>query len=124
MGDEDDFIEYLRELLAPVGAFGARRMFGGCGVYLEGRMIGLVADAQLYLKVDEQTRAQFVDVGSAPFLYASRSRWIEMSYWSTPESALESAEAMAPWARLALAAASRKAAAPKRRAVRATKRVR
>lgn len=115
MGGGNDFIEHLRELLAPVGAFGARRMFGGWGIYLDGRMIGLVADAQLYLKVDEDTRPQFAAAGCAPFVYTSRKGQIQMSYWSTPEAALESAEAMAPWAGLALAAALRKAAAPKRR---------
>jgi DNA transformation protein len=36
-----------------------------------------------------------------------------MSYWSVPEDALDSSDAMAPWAKLALEAARRKAASKK-----------
>jgi DNA transformation protein len=36
---------------------------------------------------------------------------VPMSYWSVPEAALDSAEAMQPWARLALEAAARAATA-------------
>ena len=101
------FIEHLRELLSPHATFDARRMFGGWGIYLDGRMCGLVADGSLYLKTDQQSRVDFAAAGSEPFVYTAQARPITMSYWSVPEDALESAEAMLPWARLALAAAQR-----------------
>lgn len=99
------FIEHLRELFAPHAQFEARRMFGGWGIYLDGLMCGLVADGQLYLKTDATTRTEFEAAGSAPFVYTGQKRPITMSYWSVPEAALESDEAMRPWARLALQAA-------------------
>jgi DNA transformation protein len=101
------FIEHLGELFAPHARFEARRMFGGWGLYLDGSMCGLVADGQLYLKVDAGSRAVFEAAGSAPFIYTGQARPITMSYWSAPDEALESAEAMRPWARLALEAARR-----------------
>jgi DNA transformation protein len=118
------FIEHLRELFTPHASFEARRMFGGWGVYLDGIMCGLVAEGQLYLKTDAQTRAEFEAAGCGPFVYTAQARPITMSYWSAPEDALESADAMRPWAQLAHAAArrvpvKRKPAAARKRTPRA-----
>lgn len=118
------FIDHLRELLSPIAAFDARRMFGGWGLYLEGRMCGLVADGQLYLKTDDQTRPAFASAGCHPFVYTGQAKPISMSYWSVPEEALDSPDAMRPWARLALDAAQRaplkrKAMSPRKKKPRA-----
>lgn len=120
MGD-NGLIEHLRELLSPHAQFDARRMFGGWGIYLDGLMCGLVADSHFYLKTTPTTRAEFEAVGSVPFVFDGKGKSITMSYWSAPEAALESADAMAPWARIALAAAqsvaaTRRRPAPKRAA--------
>ena len=102
---DQGFIEHLRELFAPHAGFEARRMFGGWGLYLDGRMCGLVAEGQLYLKTSTVTRPAFEQAGCAPFVYTAQARPITMSYWSVPEDALESGEAMRPWAQRALQAA-------------------
>jgi len=115
MAKQDAYVEYLLELLAPAGAATARRMFGGHGVYLDERMMGLVAEGRFYLKVDAESEPRFRAAGCEPFVYEGGGKRVEMSYWSAPESALESAEEMLPWARLALAAAMRKALVPARR---------
>jgi DNA transformation protein len=111
MSGDGDFVAYLLELLQPLGRFSARRMFGGHGLYGDGLMFAIVFDGRLFLKVDDDNRTRFAAAGCEPFVYESKSQTIEMSYWTVPESALESSEDMAPWARLALAAAQRKAAA-------------
>lgn len=108
---DSGFIEHLRELFAPRAQFEARRMFGGWGIYLDGLMCGLVADGQLYLKTSADSRAAFEAAGSAPFVYTGQARPITMSYWSAPEDALESPEAMAPWAERAQQASRAAAAA-------------
>ncbi len=105
-----DFIAHLQELFGDLGSVSARRMFGGYGLYLDNVMIGVVMDAGLYLKADDATRAQFEAAGSAPFVYDGGGKRVTMSYWSAPESALDSPQAMLPWARLALQAALRKPA--------------
>ncbi|MBC7989535.1 MAG: TfoX/Sxy family protein [Luteimonas sp.] len=111
MPSRDPLVEYLLELLAPLGSMQARRMFGGWGVYADGVMIGLVAGEALHLKVDEQTRAAFEAGGGAPFVFDTKGKSVATSYWSLPDEALDSPEAMQPWARMALDAALRKAAA-------------
>lgn len=108
MKKDDGFIEFLHELLEPMGSVSTRRMFGGHGVYCDGVFIAIVIDGRLYLKADADTAPAFEAAGSAPFVYESKGAPITMSYWSAPEQALDSPEQMQPWARLAMAAARRK----------------
>jgi DNA transformation protein len=110
MKRDDGFIDFLRELLEPLGAVTVRRMFGGHGVYVDSLFIAIVIDGRLYLKVDELTRADFQALGSAPFVYQSGDKTVEMSYWNAPEEALDSPQQMRPWAQRAIAAALRKPA--------------
>ena len=48
-----EFLDYLRDLLDPLGPFAVRRMFGGAGFFEDGVMFGLVADDTLFLKTDD-----------------------------------------------------------------------
>ena len=116
MSDDDAFIAYVKELLAPIGAPRSRKMFGGCGIYLDDTIVAIVADARLYLKVDDETKPQFAAAGSMPFVYEANGESHEMGYWTAPDEALESSDEMATWARLAYAAALRKAKAPRKKA--------
>ena len=113
MTHDDGFVEYLCELLLPLGQAQGRPMFGGYGVYLDGLMIGLVIDGGFFLKVDELTQQKFKAAGCEQFVYHGQEKPIVMSYWSAPPAALESEREMEPWARLAIAAAERKATARK-----------
>lgn len=104
----DAFIAHLHDLFAASGPISTRAMFGGHGLYFDGLIIGLVIDDALYLKTDDQTRARFEAAGCAPFVYTGQKQPITMSYWSLPDDAMESPQAMLPWARLAFEAALRK----------------
>lgn len=108
MKAESGFIVFLRELLESMGKVGVRSMFGGHGVYCDGLFIAIVFEDRLYLKVDAATQSTFRAAGSAPFVYENKGKRIEMGYWSVPDEALDSAEQMQPWARMAMAAALRK----------------
>lgn len=107
MATDRGFLEYLRELFAAFGPVTFRSMFGGHGVYFEGRMIALIADQSVYLKVDGETRARFEAAGSAPFVYAGKGKPVTMSYWLAPDGAMDDPAEMLPWARLAHGAAMR-----------------
>ena len=109
----DDFLAWLQELFSTLGRTRARAMFGGHGLYFEDRIFGIAIDQRLYLKVDELSAPGFRAAGCAPFVYEGGGRRVEMSYWTVPDEAMDSAEAMAPWLRLAWEAALRK---PERKA--------
>ena len=111
------FVDYVLELLEPLGGCSARAMFGGHGIYRDSAIFGLIIGDRLYLKADAQSESKFADAGSTAFVYQGNGRAVQMSYWSLPEDALESSDEMIRWTRLALAAAARKVAAkPRRRA--------
>lgn len=106
------FLEHCLELLASVGTATGRRMFGGHALYLDGLTVALIIDDTLYLKTDAETAPRFEAAGCKPFRYLRRdAAAIIMSYWTAPEEALESPALLAPWLRLAQAAALRAQAA-------------
>lgn len=98
------FVAHCLELLAPLGAVRARRMFGGHGLYVDALFIALIADDRLYLKADAAARPAFERAGCTPFAYSRTDlSAVTLGYWSAPDEALDSPQGMAPWARLALA---------------------
>lgn len=133
MAANRDFADYCLELLSSIGPCTARRMFGGWGLALDGLNMALIADLgdgeKLWLKADAQTQAQFEAAGCQRFTWNTHKKGapvqMRMSYYSAPVDAMESALAMAPWARLALDSA-RKAqlAKPARRAPTGNKKTR
>lgn len=118
---DKDFIAWLHELLDPLGRVATSAMFGGHGVYLDGIIMGITVDGQLYLKTDALSQPQFAAAGCVPFVYISKDGPMPMSYWSVADGAMDASDAMAPWARLALSAALRKAAAKAPRTAKAAK---
>lgn len=109
MARQNSYVEYTLELLEPLGPVQARAMFGGWGVYLGGRMFGLIIEERLYLKTDELTRPRFEAAGGEPFVYdAGKGRKpVTLSYWTPPPDAADDALALLPWARRAVEAAQR-----------------
>jgi DNA transformation protein and related proteins len=105
------FAEFLREQLAPLGRLTLRRMFGKTGVFCDGAMFAMVADDQLYFRVDEHNAAAFEEAGAFPPLnYAKGGRLIDLAFWRAPERLLDEPDELVAWSRIALAAAHRVAA--------------
>ena len=104
----ESFTSYLRDLFADLGPVSLRKMFGGQGLYHDGVIIGLVIGDELFLKTDAITRTAFEQAGGEPFTYQGKGKPVVMSYFSPPAEAMESAQSMKPWARLAWEAALRK----------------
>lgn len=57
MPSTPEFIEYLRDQLIEAGDVTFRKMFGEYAAYLDGKVIGLVCDDQLFVKPTEAGRA-------------------------------------------------------------------
>ena len=105
-------IAHCTELLSALGTVRVNRMFGGNGIYVDGLFLALIARDKLFLKTDEISRKAFEAAGCQPFAFeTARGARAVLSYWSAPDDAMESAAAMLPWARLAMASALRAAAA-------------
>ena len=110
-----DFANYCCELLSSAGPCVARRMFGGWGISVDGMSIAIIADLgageKLWMKADDDTRAQWVAAGCARVTYTVTKKGVTynmgMNYYSAPEDAMDSPDAMRPWARLALECAAK-----------------
>lgn len=108
-------VAHAAELLAAHGRVRCRAMFGGFGLYVGEAFVAIVAFDRLYLKAAPADEEVYRAAGGEPFVYQGKHRPMQLRYWTPPVEALDSAEAMAPWARRALAAAlSAAAAAPDR----------
>ncbi len=108
-----DFIDYLTEVLAPLGSVRSKRMFGGVGIYIDNLFCAIIADDSLYFKGDDENEAEFIAGKCPPFTYEKEGVEYSMRYYRAPDEAMDDAEEMLRWARLGLAAALRKSANPK-----------
>jgi DNA transformation protein len=115
MAVQDGFAIYCSELLALAGEVRSRRMFGGHGLYIDDVFVAIIAGETLYLKADEETRVRFEAAGCRPFEYTARGKQQALGFWTVPPEAMDSPRLMQPWARLALEAAVRAKAKPRRR---------
>lgn len=105
--------EDLEDFFAPFLRVTLKRMFGGHGIYAEGRIIAIEADGEIFLKVDEVTRGFFESHGSMPFTYEKQAgQQAVMSYFRVPAEAYDDDRLKRACLEAALDAA-RRAALPK-----------
>ena len=98
----EDFLTYILDQFASWDNVSFRKMFGGAGLYRDGKMFGLVSDDVAYLKVDDSNRQAFVQAGSSPFKpYPDKPT--TMSYYEVPADVLDNSEELVAWAQESLA---------------------
>jgi len=102
------FVDSLHEIFERLGRIETRRMFGGHGIYHDGRMIALVIDDTLYLKADAESAPHFDRLNLPPFTYARQGKTAQMSYRQAPADLFEDREEAALWGRRAYEAALKK----------------
>ncbi|MBX9765614.1 TfoX/Sxy family protein [Patescibacteria group bacterium] len=88
---QSEFKDYVvGDVLGDMRGITARAMFGGYGLYKDGVIFGIIAEDELYLKVDDTNRDEFVAFDSHPFVYEQgKHKKTTMSYWVIPEEILE-----------------------------------
>jgi DNA transformation protein and related proteins len=111
-GQNDEFRDYCLELLSSLrqGEIASKKMFGGTSFSIDGKTFAIIAFDQLWLKVDDECRADFVAANCHIFTYDGKTGVRTMNYYTVPEAAMESAALMRPWAMLAWGVALRSAA--------------
>lgn len=109
------FVDSLHEIFERFGRITPRRMFGGHGIFHEGRMIAIVLGDTLYLKADAETAPHFDRQNLPPFTYMRQGKAMPMSYRQAPADLFEDREEAALWGRRAYEAALRSGQPPKPR---------
>lgn len=84
--------ESVAALFAPIGEVSWKKMFGGAGIFVEGRMFALIdASGQLHLKVGDANRERFEQAGA--------TKHSRMPYYSVPDAVRGNDEVLLAWAR-------------------------
>ena len=88
----------LDEVLKGVRGITAQAMFGGYGIYREGRIFGIIANNKLFFKVDETNQLDYEEKGSKPFVYAQGNHKLTtMSYWEVPQEIMKDRAVLKVW---------------------------
>lgn len=115
MASSKDIRDQMLGRLLPFGPVLSRSMFGGFGFCLDGIMFALIADDQMYFKVDNGNRQDYIDAEMGPFTYQGKKKPVQISYFLVSPDVLNAPIELAEWAGRALDAAKRsKATKPTR----------
>ena len=98
----EHFDDLILDRLAALGGISSRPMFGGHGLYRREVIFGILHGDRLYLKVDEQSKGDFVSRGRGPF--RPNEQQTLKSYYEVPQEVLNDAESFVSWAREAIRA--------------------
>jgi DNA transformation protein and related proteins len=99
-----DFLQYVEGCLGELPFFEARRMFGGWGLYSGTEFFGIVMHDVLYLRTDEDGRADYEARGSKPF--RPNERQTSRKYYEVPEEVVQDEAELLEWARDAVSCAA------------------
>lgn len=99
MSKDESFHQYvMEEVLNDIEGITSRPMFGGWGIYMEGIFFGLIADGQLYFKVDESNQKDYEKQGSKAFVYEGhKGKKVTMTYWELPADIMEDKNLLVEW---------------------------
>src|SRR5213080_2231869 len=105
MAVSSEYLDYVHDQLSGLGGVTSRRMFGGAGLYCDEFFFALIDNDTLYLRVNDDNRADYTSRGMGQFRpYADRPE-LSMSYYETPADVLEDPAQLVSWARRSVAAA-------------------
>ena len=99
MASSPEFRDHVLDLLAPLGAVTARAMFGGAGIFRDGRMFALISKDVLYFKADHVNRGEYEAAGMESFG--------RMPYFQVPIDIMEDTDEIRDWAGRACEAEAR-----------------
>ena len=87
--------ELLEEKLAVIGGITTKKMFGGSGLFHEGKMFGLIdSKANCFLKANDDNKSDFIKSGGE-----QHSR---MPYYSVSEGIIDNSDILLPMANHAI----------------------
>lgn len=113
MNLSQDFLDYCTERLSLLGKVSMRKMFGGAGFYLNGKMFALTNGDGVYLKADEQNRARFEARRMEKFVPFEDKQQYKMGYYLLSSEDLEDDDTLRELGKLSVEASERAALSKK-----------
>ncbi len=91
-------IYFLEDCLWWDTAYTYKSMFWGYSIYKHEKIFAVYLAWQLYFKVDDNNRADYLDAWSECFSYEKKSWQVAvMAYYTVPEDILEDREILEQW---------------------------
>lgn len=119
MPRQNEYCDHLMDLLAPLGSPSYRFLFGGYAIYVDGLIVGIVADDVLMLRADDGNRPDYEARGIGPFQPYPDKGMGTMPYYTVPDDVLEDQDELLRWAgrsrEAAVRAQAKKRSKPKKR---------
>ena len=103
---DDSFKSFVLDQPGALPELRAKAMFGAHGLYQAERFFGILEEGRLYFKVNEQSRAAYLERGMKPFTYEMKGRTMTMSYYEVPPGVLENPQELIAWAQRAIQVAT------------------
>ncbi len=104
MSEKDDFKNYVLDQMGDLGEMESKNMFGGTALLKDGKAFAKIKHGALWLKVNAENEADFVDAGMEKYRYGkdnSRS----LNFYQTPAEVLEDTDSLQIWVQKAIHAA-------------------
>lgn len=96
MSASKEFVEYVLDLLRPLGEIETSRMFGGVLLKVEDRQLGVLFGDTVYFKVTEtKLQERYKNEGSKQFTYTRKDKKdpvVIKNWWSVPDRAMDNSE--------------------------------
>ena len=93
-----EFVEYVLELLVPLGEIETARMFGGVLLKVDGKQLGVLFAETVFFKVTDITlQERYKKEGSKQFTYRRKDKKdlvVIKNWWSVPDRAMDNSEEM------------------------------
>lgn len=100
---------FYEDLFRPLFPVGIKRLFGGLGLYCEGRIFAIAINNTLYFKADASSTPAYEQAGGQAFAYAGKKKPVSICYWTVPDQIFEDEETLRHWTRIATDTAERSA---------------
>ncbi len=96
---------YVTEHLAFLGRISNRAIFGGIGIFIEERLLGIVINEQLYLHTDKSNLDDYVSRGMEQFKPYPNAFDLTTDHHRVPQEIIDDPEQLKDWGRRSLVSA-------------------
>ncbi len=93
---EPRFPKFVLDQIRGMPVVTCRAMFGGYGLYQNGRFFGIIHKSRLYFKTHDWTKEHYVQQGMKPFR-PNRSQTLK-NYYEVPADVIEDPDCLITWA--------------------------
>ena len=93
---DTSFQQFVLDQLRDLRGVTCRAMFGGFGLYQNGRFFGIIHNSRLYFKTNERTKERYVQEGMKPFR-PTRSQTLK-NYCEVPAEVVDDIDLLIAWA--------------------------